>query len=166
MKRSPQFRMLVVVILLAFLSQTAWAQIMPAGSSGYYEGSSSKEQVMPAGSSGYYEGSSSKVEEGVIVPPDYQLGPGDVVLIMLKGEISGEWSVPIDPNGNMNLPRAEAIRVLGLNFSQLQAAIHQVYSKYFKNFELRVAMEQLRATPLPPIPEEELPSPEELKALS
>ena len=74
-KRSPQFRMLVVVILLAFLSQTAWAQVMPAGSSGYYEGSGSKE------------------EEGVIVPPDYQLGPGDVVRIMLKGEISGEWSV-------------------------------------------------------------------------
>ena len=147
-KRSPQFRMLVVVILLAFLSQTAWAQVMPAGSSGYYEGSSSKE------------------EEGVIVPPDYQLGPGDVVLIMLKGEISGEWRVPIDLNGYMNLPRAEAIRVLGLNFSQLQAAIHQTYSKYFKNFELRVAMEQLRAAPLPPIPEEELPSPEELKTLS
>ena len=33
-KRSPQFRMLVVVILLAFLSQTAWAQTGPSQAPG------------------------------------------------------------------------------------------------------------------------------------
>ncbi|MDI3499711.1 MAG: polysaccharide biosynthesis/export protein, partial [Synergistaceae bacterium] len=80
----------------------------------------------------------------VPVGPDYVIGPGDEIRISLWGMVEGQWSVTVDRDGNINLPRAGVIGVAGLTFSQLQEAVKKEYSRYFTNFDLNVTMGQLR----------------------
>lgn len=222
-KKSFRFRMLVVIILLSFLSQTALAQTGPSqapGDSGASGAGAAPEA--PAGGApgeGAYpgfeipDGQGGGPSEGVsdieigpedifptqlgeeeappeIIPPpmeeeeekktgtlpekagrlgrfgydlfrrppstfapidqvpigpDYVMGPGDEVRITIWGMVEGQWSVVIDRDGNLRLPRAGVIGAAGLTFAQLQDAIEKAYSRYYTNFEINVTMGRLRS---------------------
>lgn len=83
--------------------------------------------------------------QDVPVDPNYVLGPGDSLRVLLWGMVQGNWSVAVDRNGNVALPQAGVIGVAGLTFSQAQDAVRKAYERYFANFEINVTMGSLRS---------------------
>ncbi|HEV2171986.1 MAG TPA: SLBB domain-containing protein, partial [Nitrospira sp.] len=82
--------------------------------------------------------------ENVPVPADYVLGPGDQLLIRAWGKIELNSRVTVDRNGQISLPRMGALTVAGLRYSQVEAYLHSAISALYKDFELNVALGQLR----------------------
>lgn len=83
--------------------------------------------------------------QNVPVGPDYVVGPGDTIRIDFWGLDEGHYTVPVDRDGSLSLPRAGVIGVGGLSFEQTRRAIENAYSKYFTNFEINVTMGRLRS---------------------
>jgi hypothetical protein len=83
--------------------------------------------------------------ERVPVPADYVLGPGDELLIRVWGKIDLDSRVTVDRNGQVYLPKLGTLNVAGLHYDQLEGYLHSAVSALFKDFELNVAMGQLRS---------------------
>ena len=83
--------------------------------------------------------------ERVPVPADYVLGPGDELLIRAWGTIDLDSRVTVDRNGQVYLPKVGTLNVAGLRYDQCEGYLHSAVSGLFKNFELNVAMGQLRS---------------------
>jgi len=83
--------------------------------------------------------------ENVPVPADYVLGPGDQLLIRAWGKIDLDSRVTVDRNGQIYLPKVGSLTVAGLRYEQLEGYLHSAISVLFKDFELNVALGQLRS---------------------
>jgi protein involved in polysaccharide export with SLBB domain len=73
------------------------------------------------------------------------LGPGDELLIRAWGKIDLDSRVTVDRNGQVYLPRVGTLNVAGLRFEQVEGYLHAAVSALFKDFELNVALGQLRS---------------------
>ncbi|MBI4687576.1 MAG: SLBB domain-containing protein [Nitrospirae bacterium] len=82
--------------------------------------------------------------ERVPVGPDYVLGPGDEIRIAVWGKIEGQWSVAVDRDGNITLPKIGVLGVTGLTFKELKEVLQRELSKYYTGFEMNVSMGGLR----------------------
>lgn len=78
------------------------------------------------------------------VGPDYVLGPGDEVKIVMWGGIDVIWDIFVDNHGNIALPKAGTLNVAGLTYRELKEVLHKSLSRYFTGFEMSVSMGQLR----------------------
>ena len=65
--------------------------------------------------------------------PDYVVAIGDQLQVRLWGAFSYEGSLTVDPKGNIFLPHAGPVRVLGVRNDDIQHVVHQAISKTFKN---------------------------------
>ncbi len=83
--------------------------------------------------------------QNVPVPADYVLGPGDQLLIRAWGKIDLDSRVTVDRNGQINLPKVGTLTVAGLRYAQVEGYLHSAISALFKDFELNVALGQLRS---------------------
>lgn len=83
--------------------------------------------------------------ERVPVPSDYVIGPGDELLIRAWGKIGLDSRVTVDRNGQVYLPRVGTLNVAGLRYDQLEGYLHAAINALFKDFELNVALGQLRS---------------------
>lgn len=83
--------------------------------------------------------------ENVPVPSDYVLGPGDQLLIRAWGKIELDSRVTVDRNGQINLPRVGTLTVSGLPYAQLENYLRSAIGALFKDFQLNVALGQLRS---------------------
>ena len=83
--------------------------------------------------------------ERVPVPADYVVGPGDELLIRAWGKIDLDSRVTVDRNGQVYLPRVGMLNVAGLRYEQLEGYLRAAISALFKDFELNVALGQLRS---------------------
>jgi len=83
--------------------------------------------------------------ENVPVPADYVLGPGDELLIRAWGKVELNSRVTVDRTGQINLPRVGTLTVADLRFGQLAGFLRAAIGGIFKDFELNVALGQLRS---------------------
>ena len=81
----------------------------------------------------------------VPVVPDYQVGPGDELVIRIWGQIDADFRLTIDRDGTINIPRVGVVNVAGVKFQDLQPHLKREIGKVFRNFELNVTMGQLRS---------------------
>jgi protein involved in polysaccharide export with SLBB domain len=81
----------------------------------------------------------------VPVRSDYIIGPGDELLIRAWGKIDLDARVVVDRTGQIYLPRVGSISVSGVRYDQLSGSLHSAVGKFFKDFDLSVAMGQLRS---------------------
>jgi polysaccharide biosynthesis/export protein len=81
----------------------------------------------------------------VPVPAEYVLGPGDELLIRAWGKIDLDARVTIDRDGQIYLPKVGALNVAGLRYAQVDGYLHAAISALFKDFEMNVALGQLRS---------------------
>ena len=83
--------------------------------------------------------------ESIPVPSDYVMGPGDELLIRVWGKIDIDSRVTVDRNGQIYLPKVGSVTVAGLRYEQVEGYLHAAISTLFKDFELNVALGQLRS---------------------
>ena len=65
------------------------------------------------------------------VQDDYVLGPGDEIIVSLRGQENGEYRATVDRNGRIVLPRLAPLSASGRSFgsfrADLEAAVHRSY---------------------------------------
>jgi protein involved in polysaccharide export with SLBB domain len=83
--------------------------------------------------------------ENVPVPADYVVGPGDQLLIRAWGKIELDSRVTVDRNGQISLPKIGTLNVAGLRYDEVERYLHSAIGAIFKDFELNVALGQLRS---------------------
>ena len=76
-------------------------------------------------------GASVTVPETGAVQDDYILGPGDEIIVSLRGQENDEIRAVVDRNGQVVLPRLSPISAVGRTFGSfrqdLEAAVHRAY---------------------------------------
>jgi protein involved in polysaccharide export with SLBB domain len=78
------------------------------------------------------------------VPPDYVVAPGDEVLLTIWGSVDADLRLIIDRAGRITVPRVGTVQVSGVRHMDLQDVIGRRIAQVFKNFQLSVALGQLR----------------------
>ena len=83
--------------------------------------------------------------EQVPVPAEYVLGPGDELIVRVWGKIDFDAHVTVDRNGEIYVPKVGALTVAGLRFEQAESYLRTAIGNLYKDFELNVALGQLRS---------------------
>jgi polysaccharide export outer membrane protein len=79
------------------------------------------------------------------VTDDYEIGPGDEILIRVWGQIDLNGKLVVDRGGEVFLPKVGALSVAGLKYQQLPAYFRTAIGRVFRNFDLTVSLGQLRS---------------------
>jgi protein involved in polysaccharide export with SLBB domain len=108
----------------------------------------SKAQGMPLSYFGYnlfsQPPSSFLPVTAIPVGPDYVIGPGDSIRIIIWGSVQGEYNQMVDRNGQIAIPKVGVIQVSGLTFSQLQQVLEREFARQYTNFQMNVTLDNLR----------------------
>jgi polysaccharide biosynthesis/export protein len=83
--------------------------------------------------------------ERVPVPAEYVLGPGDELIVRVWGKLDFDAHLTVDRNGQIYVPRVGALTVAGLRFEQVESYLRAAIGNLYKDFELNVALGQLRS---------------------
>jgi protein involved in polysaccharide export with SLBB domain len=79
------------------------------------------------------------------VTDDYEIGPGDEILIRAWGQIDLNGKLVVDRSGEVFLPKVGALSVAGLQYQQLPGYFRTAIGRVFRNFDLTVSLGQLRS---------------------
>jgi protein involved in polysaccharide export with SLBB domain len=82
--------------------------------------------------------------EAVPVGPDYVIGPGDRIKLIIWGSVEGEYNLTVDRNGQIDIPKVGAVHVSSLTYRQLREALDREFSRQFTNFQMNVTLDNLR----------------------
>jgi polysaccharide export outer membrane protein len=80
------------------------------------------------------------------VTSDYIVGPEDEIRISLWGKIEGAWTVVVNKDGQIIVPKLGAIGVSGLNFKEVKELLTKEFSKYYTGFDINVSLNSLRTS--------------------
>ncbi len=80
----------------------------------------------------------------VPVGPDYVIGPDDEIRIEVWGKVDGQWTVRVNRDGNISVPKIGVLGVTGLTFEEVKDLLRREFSKYFTGFDMNVSMGSLR----------------------
>jgi polysaccharide export outer membrane protein len=79
------------------------------------------------------------------VTDDYEIGPGDEILIRVWGQVDLNGKLVVDRSGEVFLPKVGALSVAGLKYQQLPGYFRTAIGRVFRNFDLTVSLGQLRS---------------------
>jgi protein involved in polysaccharide export with SLBB domain len=82
--------------------------------------------------------------EAVPVGPDYVIGPGDRIKLIIWGSVQGEYNLTVDRNGQINIPKVGAVHVSSLTYRQLREVLDREFARQFTNFQMNVTLDNLR----------------------
>ncbi|MBM3226242.1 MAG: hypothetical protein FJZ47_20960, partial [Candidatus Tectomicrobia bacterium] len=80
----------------------------------------------------------------VPVGPEYVLGPGDNLNIILWGGVQESYQLEVDRNGAIAFPRLGVVQVWGLTIEQAQRLLQQRFSEFYTDFRMAVTLGRLR----------------------
>src|SRR5712691_5239288 len=80
----------------------------------------------------------------VPVGPDYVIGPGDNLNILLWGGVQEGYQIEVNRNGTIALPRLGAVQVWGLTIDQVQQLLQQRFGEFYPDFHMAVTLGKLR----------------------
>lgn len=80
----------------------------------------------------------------IAAPGSYVLGPGDVVQLHVWGVTDIAVMLPIDRNGQVQVPRVGALTLAGVRVEQLEGVLRSHVGRVFTHFELAATLAQLR----------------------
>ena len=83
--------------------------------------------------------------EGISVPAEYVIGPGDEIYIRAWGQVDVDYRTFVDRDGQIYLPKVGAISVAGIRYQDLDSRIRNAIKRVFKNFEMTTTLGQLRS---------------------
>ena len=79
-----------------------------------------------------------------LAPPDYLVGSGDELQLVMWGSVDADLRLRVDRSGRINIPRIGAVSVAGVRYADLPDVIRQRVAQVFRNFQLSVSLGQLR----------------------
>ena len=79
------------------------------------------------------------------VPPDYVIGPNDVLRIRVWGQVNFQADVRVDRSGDIFLQQVGPVHVAGLPSSELDGHLRSAIGRVYHNFDLTVDLGQIRA---------------------
>lgn len=79
------------------------------------------------------------------VDANYSLGPGDQVTLQAWGSMNVNYSVPVDKDGTIFIPKVGKVPVVGVKAANLDSYLKQRISKNYRNFELSATVSQIRS---------------------
>ncbi|RJR33280.1 MAG: polysaccharide export protein [Deltaproteobacteria bacterium] len=82
--------------------------------------------------------------QAVPVGPDYIIGPGDTIKIIIWGSVQGEYNLAVDRNGQIPIPKVGVVQVSGLTYRQLREVLDQEFARQYTNFQMNVTLDNLR----------------------
>ena len=82
--------------------------------------------------------------QAVPVGPDYVIGPGDTIRIIVWGSVQGEYNLTVDRNGQVDIPKIGVVHVSSMTFKQLREVIDREFSRQYNNFQMNVTLDNLR----------------------
>nr|WP_246163107.1 SLBB domain-containing protein [Oryzomonas sagensis] len=91
------------------------------------------------------------------VGDNYVMGPGDSLNLSLWGSINARYTLTVDRNGEIMIPRAGVVKVWGLSYEKAKEAIEKVVSRYFKNYSMNISLGKLKTIQVFVVGEVELP---------
>lgn len=84
------------------------------------------------------------VESNPGVPADYVVKTGDELIVSIWGSVDAELRLIVDRGGKVSLPRVGAVPVAGVKYADLGELLKRRVAQTFRNFDLNVALGQLR----------------------
>ena len=82
--------------------------------------------------------------EAVPVGPDYVIGPGDRIKIIIWGSVQGEYNLTVDRNGQIDIPKVGVVHVSSLTYRQLREVLDREFARQYTNFQMNVTLDNLR----------------------
>jgi protein involved in polysaccharide export with SLBB domain len=79
------------------------------------------------------------------VPPDYVIGPGDLLRIRVWGQVNFTANIRVDRSGEIYLPQVGPVHVAGLPFQALDQHVREAIGRVYRNFDLTADIGQIRA---------------------
>ncbi len=79
------------------------------------------------------------------VPPDYVIGPDDLVQLRVWGQVNFNANLRVDRTGTIFVPEVGAVQVAGTRFGDLDQMLRAAVSKLYRNFDLSIQLGQIRA---------------------
>ncbi len=79
------------------------------------------------------------------VPPDYVLGPDDLVRLRVWGQVNFNANLRIDRSGDIYVPQVGSVHVAGSHFSDLDGTLRAAVSKIYRNFDLSAQLGDIRS---------------------
>jgi protein involved in polysaccharide export with SLBB domain len=101
-----------------------------------------------------------------LVGPDYLIGPDDEFTVTIWGLVDGMYTVQVSREGTVVFPKVGEVQVAGVPYGQLRSHIERAFARHFKNFNLSVAMGQLRGIQIYIVGEVQAPGSYTLNSLS
>lgn len=127
-------------------------------------GAKGQEGVLSDQSEGGFSGFSAPTQIPAI--NDYVLGPGDTLQISVWGQIQDVFSLTVDAEGKILLPKIGPVYVWGLRFEGAEKLIKETLSKVYTNIEMSVSIGKLRGIKVFVLGETEKPGAYNVSALA
>ena len=83
--------------------------------------------------------------DDALVPDEYKLGPGDVLVIQFFGKENEQYSLNVSRQGDISLPRLGPISLAGLSFKDAEALIQRRVEEQLIGVQAIISMGRLRA---------------------
>jgi protein involved in polysaccharide export with SLBB domain len=79
------------------------------------------------------------------VPPDYIVGPDDLVRVRVWGQVNFNANLRVDRSGEIYVPQVGSVHVAGVRFSDLDQLVRTAVGKIYRNFDLSVQLGDIRS---------------------
>ncbi|MBL0225845.1 MAG: SLBB domain-containing protein [Geobacteraceae bacterium] len=100
------------------------------------------------------------------VGDDYQVGPGDRLMLSVWGSMDGRFEVQVDRNGEVSIPKAGNVYVWGMSLASAREAINRTLGRYFKNYQMTLTLARLRTIQVFVVGEVETPGSYQVSSLA
>lgn len=82
--------------------------------------------------------------QAVPVGPDYIIGPGDTVRVIIWGSVQGEYNLTVNRSGQVDIPKVGVVQVSGLTYRQLRQVMDREFARQYNNIQMNVTLDNLR----------------------
>ncbi len=86
----------------------------------------------------------STASDGSINPDDYIVGPGDRLLISISGIHEADYSLLINQEGSIIIPKIGIIDLNNISLTSAKEKIRSEINKYFKNVDIFISLIELK----------------------
>ena len=83
--------------------------------------------------------------DNVPVTEDYLIAPGDELRLSIWGRVEDHWTLEVNRDGTIDVPKVGRISVAGVAFKDLKDALTREIGRYYTSFTLNVSMGALRS---------------------